>query len=83
MVSQRGWRRLVADGSTVLRNDDVRVRSTTQESKRVLHIDAKTPVGYTRVAISLDSGEVVAVTKGATSKAAYDAMMKKLADTTS
>jgi hypothetical protein len=71
---------LSADGTTVLRNDDLRVRSTAQESTRTIHIDVKTPAGYTRVAIDVDSGDVVASTKGRTSTAAYESMLAALKD---
>jgi hypothetical protein len=77
-MNGHGWRRLVADGTTVLKNGEMRVRSTAQQATGTLHVDAKTPAGYTRVAIDVGSGEVVAVTRRRTSKAAYDAMMAKL-----
>jgi hypothetical protein len=78
MTNGHGWGRLEADGTTVLRSGDTRVRAKTQESTNTLHVDAKTPAGYTRIAIDLDSGDVVAVTKGRTSTIAYDAMQRKL-----
>jgi hypothetical protein len=75
---EKGWGRLSADGTTVLRNGEIRVRGTIQASTRTVHLDTRTSAGYTRVAIDLDTGSVVAVTTGRTSKVAYDAMLSKL-----
>jgi glutamyl/glutaminyl-tRNA synthetase len=33
---------LIADGTTVLRNDDLRVRRTVQESAQAIQVDVKT-----------------------------------------
>jgi hypothetical protein len=78
MARGPGWDRLECGGTGLLQNGALRVRSIAQRSTGVLHVSAKTPAGWTRIAISLETGGVVAVTQGRTSEAAYDAMMKKL-----